>query len=53
MRELTPVGMWSGKAMTIRLDREAIVQPGAGSCAVLIQSGKAGPIIGAAMLAKL
>ncbi len=53
VREMTPVGMWSGKAMTIRLDREAILQPGAGSCAVLIQSGKAGPIIGAAMLAKL
>ena len=53
VRELTPVGMWSGKAITVRLDREAIALPGAASCAVLLQSGKAGPIIGAAMLGKL
>ena len=52
VRELTPVGMWSGKAMTVRLDRESIAQPGAESSAVLLQS-KSGQIIGAAMLKKL
>ena len=52
VRELTPIGMWSGKAMTVRLDRETIAQPGAKSGAVLLQS-KTGQIIGAAMLAKL
>ena len=52
VRELTPVGMWGGKAMTVRLDRETIAQPGAESCAVLLQS-RSGQIIGAAMLAKL
>ena len=52
VRELTPIGMWSGKAMTVRLDRETIAQPGAESGAVLLQS-KTGQIIGAAMLRKL
>ena len=53
VRELTPIGMWNGKAATIRLDRDAIAQPGVESFAVLLQSGKAGPIVGAAMLGKL
>ncbi len=53
VRELTPIGMWGGQAMTIRLERDTIAQPGAEGCAVLLQSGKAGGIIGAAMLGKL
>ncbi len=52
VRELTPIGMWSGTTMTIRLDRDTVVQPGAGSCAVLLQS-KSGQIIGAAMVEKM
>ncbi len=52
VRDLMPIGMWSGKAMKIRLDRETIAQPGAGSCAVLLQS-KSGQIIGAAMVEKM
>ena len=52
VRELTPIGMWSGKAMTVRLDRDSIAQPGAESCAVLLQS-KTGQIVGAAMMKKL
>lgn len=53
VRELTPIGMWSGQAMTIRLDRDTVLQPGAEGCAVLIQSGKAGRIIGAAQINKM
>jgi hypothetical protein len=53
VRDLTPIGMWDGKAAEYRLNRETIVQPGAGSCAILMQRGKAGPILGAALLAKL
>ncbi len=53
VRELTPVGMWSGAAVRVELDREAVIQPGATSCAVFIQSGKAGPILGAALLSGL
>lgn len=52
VRELTPIGMWSGKAMTIRLDRDTVSQPGAESCAVLLQN-KSGQIIGAAMVGKM
>lgn len=53
VRDMTAVGMWSGQASTIRLNRESIMQPGADACAVLIQSGKAGPLLGAAFLGKL
>lgn len=50
VKELTPIGMWSGKAARFELLREAVIQPGVGSCAILVQHGKAGPIIGAAMM---
>jgi hypothetical protein len=53
VRELIPIGMWNGEAAQFQLDRETILQPGAGSCAIIVQTGKAGPIIGAAMLPKL
>lgn len=52
VRELMPVGMWNGQPMTIRLDKDTIAQPGADGCAVLLQHGKAGPILGAAILGK-
>lgn len=52
VRELTPVGMWSGKATTVRLDRDTLIQAGAETFAVLLQHGKDGPIVGAAMLAR-
>ncbi len=52
VRELTPVGMWSGKSSVVELSRDAIVEPGHGNeaCVVLIQAGKGGPIIGATMV---
>ncbi len=53
VRDVTAVGMWSGQAATIRLNRDSIMQPGADACAVLIQSGKAGPLLGGAFLGKL
>lgn len=53
VREMTPVGMWSGKPLTIQLDRDAVKLPETESAAILIQTGKAGPIIGAAMIPKL
>lgn len=51
VRDLTPVGMWSGKPARFELVRDAVKLPETESCAVLIQTGKAGPIIGSAMLA--
>ena len=50
VREMTPVGMWSGKAARFELARDVVKLPETQSCAVLVQSGKAGPIVGAAML---
>ena len=49
VRELMPIGSWSGKALTVELQRQAILRPGADRCAVLLQQGHAGPIVGAAL----
>ena len=53
VRELTPIGMWSGKAGVLELNRDAVVEPGNETCVVLIQAGKGGPIIGATMVDQL
>jgi hypothetical protein len=53
VRDLNPIGMWSGKATTHTLSREAVSAPGNGLCVVLLQSGKAGAIIGAAAVGGL
>lgn len=49
-RELTPVGTWDGTRMIIRLARGAVMRPGIETCAVLLQQGAGGPIIGAAWM---
>ncbi len=48
VRELIPVGTWNGKAMNLQLARTAIMRPETEACIVLLQEGKAGPILGAA-----
>jgi hypothetical protein len=50
VRELIPVGMWSGDPMTVQLDRSSVMRPGAERYAALLQHGRGGPIIGAALL---
>ncbi len=50
VKELAPVGMWSGKPMQIRLSRNAIIRPESEACAILVQAGDGGPIIGAAWM---
>lgn len=49
VRELTTVGTWTGQPMRIQLARAALMRPQMESVAILIQQGKAGPIIGAAL----
>jgi hypothetical protein len=49
VRELTSIGMWSGTPQTIRIDRESVAQQGADRFAVLVQHGKGGPLLGAAI----
>lgn len=48
VRELTPIGLWKGQAMQIQIPRAAVMTPETQKSVVLIQEGKAGPIIAAA-----
>jgi hypothetical protein len=50
VRELMPIGTWSGKPMTVELARHSFMRDGADGCAAFLQQGKAGPIVGAALL---
>jgi len=50
VREWMPVGMWNGTAATIKLAHHAVKQSDAEGCAIIVQHGDAGPIVGAAML---
>jgi len=49
VRDLTPVGTWTGQPMRIVLSRAALMRKELESVAVLVQQGKAGPIIAAAV----
>jgi hypothetical protein len=53
VRELIPIGMWNGKAMTVQLERHSFMHKGAECGAVLLQQGRAGPIVGAALMRQL
>ena len=48
VREMMPIGMWSGAPVSITLPRKDLVQKGYDGCAVLVQLDGTGPIIGAA-----
>jgi hypothetical protein len=50
VRQLTPIGVWNGKPVTIQLAQAAFMRPEAEDLIVLIQEGETGPIIGAAHL---
>lgn len=50
VRQITPVGMWSGEAERFELDIKSVSWPKMDACAVLVQDGIGGPIIGAAWL---
>ncbi len=50
VRALMPVGTWSGKEMVVQLDRRSFMYGSADRCAVFLQQGYGGPIVGAAML---
>jgi hypothetical protein len=50
VRRLMPVGTWSGTEMAVKLDRSSFMTSGADRCAVLLQQGYGGPIVGAALL---
>ncbi|HXE02256.1 MAG TPA: DUF1223 domain-containing protein [Hyphomicrobium sp.] len=48
VRELTPIGLWKGQPMQIQIPRGAVMLAETQKSVVLIQEGRAGPIIGAA-----
>lgn len=48
VRELTPIGMWHGEAMTLRLPLKDLKTMGGDSLFALLQVENAGPILGAA-----
>lgn len=50
VREITPVGVWTGKPIMIRLALHAIMRQDSEAAVVLIQQGDGGPIIGAAAM---
>jgi len=49
-RGLIPVGRWNGKPMTVQLERHNFMYGDADRCVVLLQQGRGGPIVGAALL---
>ena len=48
VREFTPVGSWMGEAKTTKLARAALAGCTPGTCALLLQQGGTGSILGAA-----
>ena len=48
VRELTPIALWKGQPMQIQIPRGAVMLAETQKSVVLIQEGRAGPIIGAA-----
>ena len=49
VRELTALGSWSGEARSIPLDFATAKAEGRGGCAVIVQQGRGGPVLGAAV----
>lgn len=50
VREITPVGVWTGKPIMVRLALHSIMRHDTEAAVVLIQQGDGGPIIGAAAM---
>ncbi len=53
VRDLMPIGTWHGKMLAVELDRHTFMHKHADRCAVLVQQGRGGAIIGAALLSSL
>lgn len=53
VRAMMPIGTWTGKAMAVQLDRHSFMHGTTDRCAVFVQQGHAGPIVGAALLPQL
>lgn len=47
VRDMTPVGQWTGKPVTIRLPKQHLQNSDADGCTVLLQQDTAGPVLAA------
>ena len=50
VRELTPIGMWNGDPLEMKLPKASLSAPGYDGCAVILQEDGPGPVLGAARL---
>jgi len=50
VREYRKLGRWTGEAMEFPLDIAGARAEGRGGCAVIVQEGTTGPVLGAAIL---
>jgi hypothetical protein len=50
VNRMMPIGTWDGAEMVVRLDHRSFMQGAADRCAVILQQGHGGPIVGAALL---
>jgi hypothetical protein len=50
VRQMMPIGRWSGKPVSIDLPKSDIMGQGYDGCAVILQTNGMGPIIGAALI---
>lgn len=50
VRELKSLGAWTGKAQTIALTKADLAKGGSDGCAVFLQAGEGGPILGGAQM---
>jgi hypothetical protein len=48
VRKLSPVGMWKGEAMKVRLPRASLTTENCKSCVAVLQDGNVGPVLGLA-----
>jgi hypothetical protein len=50
VRRLMPIGTWDGTEMVVKIDRHSFMGTGTDRCAVILQQGPGGPIVGAALI---
>lgn len=50
VKEMTPVGMWNGKEITLTLPKASLIAQGYDGCAAILQENGNGQILGAAVL---
>ncbi len=50
VREMSPIGMWAGAAMTVKLPQNVLDNGKTDAAAIILQQGKAGRIVGAAQV---